>query len=124
MILEHHGLIGVRQSATIRAATPRTPVVAPEKVTPRRGPQHLGHLQSIFGNKLQRVSRVDTAIAFLHALALFVHAKERRVLRKQVAREQLSHGVKLVFDLEAESAALVEEFLSLLRLDEFRHKLR
>ena len=57
------------------------------------------------------------------SLAFVIHPEEFRVLRKQCARQEIVHRVKLVFDLQTEARTGLEKFAPGRRLNEPGHPL-
>ena len=62
---------------------------------------------------------MDAEICIGGSLATLVHAKERRILGEKISRQKFSHGVKLIFHLEAQAMALVQEGLAAANLSDY-----
>src|SRR5262249_26327955 len=100
-VLDDERLVAVGERRALRAAAPRLRVVAPEEVGAGRAAKALRQLRRVLGRDLERRLRLDAEIRIGRALALLVLAEERRVLREEVARDEVAERVQLVLDLEA-----------------------
>ena len=112
MVVQEQRLVRVGKLAALRTAAPGLAVVAPEEVAAGRGPELAGEAERVAGHDLQGARRVDAEVRVGRAFALIVHPEQRGLGREQRARQQFTHGVQLVFNLDPEPRALREEIPS------------
>src|SRR5262245_26616552 len=64
---------------------------------------------------------MDAKVGVCHPVALFIHAKEAFVLLKELARQQVAHDMKFVFDFETELTRASQRALASVRVDELHY---
>ena len=72
---------------------------------------------------VQRLVRMDTAIAVRSPFPVLIHSEHLGILAEEFARQKLRHRMDLMLDMYSIFAAVFQKHLATLRLDEFKHLL-
>ena len=117
-IFHYQSLLAGGKLLAERAATDRRVIVQPEVVPVIPGAQQSRQTGSVGGDQRKGLLRMHAAVKIRRPGAGVIHTEHLRILRKQLAREQLPHRMQLMLHRNAVLAAGGGEGTPFLRLQE------